>query len=348
MHCFQCGADDHLIFQCPVKPIQGGSNNQGSGAHSPPPVTKVDFSSMRRNLKPSVQNTYSSSVGQNDVIIQQKIQALKPKEQLDSLQSLVRDVGLGKKRDDEGSSEIRLIAERMRATRKHEVNQKVKQAMSGMAQVAWNNSYSWRARFAMHFVDNEVIIEIRALLDGTTLGTNNANQVMGQWGYAIKFKWQKLAFVWKETVSGTDKFFIFPLRVMMTFTDNKLNAHCGLKANDPSNIGTGTSGVGGTKSMTVWGTGDPTDIPHEVGHMLGAVDNYGTIVVNDDNSHPESRDWPKGRVTGLGVMNNPAEDPKPQSLWLPKRELPKLMAKLGRVGIVEKVTSLEKARRKYG
>lgn len=43
-------------------------------------------------------------------------------------------------------------------------------------------------------------------------------------------------------------------------------------------------GLFGTESMTTWGESDSQDIPHEVGHMLGNKDEYGTV---------DGRDWGK-------------------------------------------------------
>jgi hypothetical protein len=134
--------------------------------------------------------------------------------------------------------------------------------------------------------------------------------------------------VWRDNAAGVER---YPIRIQLNF--DAYPPHCGISANDPGNIPVGgTHGIGGTLNMTTWGTGDDTDIAHEVGHMLGAPDNYGKVVFPSDAT--QSQDWPKGRAQHLGIMNNPSEDTVPRNYWLIKAEFPGLMQKLGFQGTV--------------
>jgi hypothetical protein len=60
--------------------------------------------------------------------------------------------------------------------------------------------------------------------------------------------------------------------------------------------------VGGTTSMTGWGTADTQDMTHEFGHMLGAPEEYFTT--NGVNFMTPGGTGFRDR--GGGVMNNPA------------------------------------------
>jgi hypothetical protein len=248
------------------------------------------------------------------------------------LEKLVREIGEGRHKGDEGTRKIAGMAGSLRSSLKREVNEKVGQVMSGMVQAAWNASYSWRARFALYLINNELLVEIRAKVKPAP-GCDE-NTMRYTWQREIGKKWQNLAFIWKDYGTGGE--LTIPVRVVMTWENNALMAHCQVTPNLPGGGGMGgTHGVGGTTSMTSWGTGDPLDIPHEVGHMLGAPDNYGKI---DFKSEPiQSIDWPKGRVNGLGIMNNPAEYPCGRSVWLVVREFQEMMIARGKEGEVYRI-----------
>jgi hypothetical protein len=65
-------------------------------------------------------------------------------------------------------------------------------------------------------------------------------------------------------------------------------------------------GIGGTTSMTDWGTGDTTDVTHEFGHMLGNPEEYFTTNGVDYTNGGSRRGF---RDQGGGIMNNPADVP---------------------------------------
>ncbi|MGH7462596.1 MAG: hypothetical protein ACREMA_16430, partial [Longimicrobiales bacterium] len=57
---------------------------------------------------------------------------------------------------------------------------------------------------------------------------------------------------------------------------------------------------GSTTNMTNWGASDTTDVGHEVGHMLGALEEYFTI---------NGVAYGAARQASGTIMNNPANDP---------------------------------------
>ena len=59
--------------------------------------------------------------------------------------------------------------------------------------------------------------------------------------------------------------------------------------------------------MTNWGNTDTTAINHEMGHMLGAKDEYYTV---------DGTAWGLPWQNGAGIMNNPNETPLARHLDL--------------------------------
>lgn len=59
--------------------------------------------------------------------------------------------------------------------------------------------------------------------------------------------------------------------------------------------------------MTNWGNTDTTAINHEMGHILGALDEYYTV---------DGTAWGQPFQNGAGIMNNPNEAPLARHLDL--------------------------------
>lgn len=145
---------------------------------------------------------------------------------------------------------------------------------------AWNGTYGWRARFQTR-VDQancRVIATIRIRLQGAI---TQAQRVA--WETAIENAW-------------TDRF--------------KLCCRCcccrdGYRiAVDVQFVESGEHHVvtvgNTTTNMTNWGRNDTVDVSHEVGHMLGALDEYFTV---------DGINWGAGRQPDGSIMNNPANPP---------------------------------------
>ena len=74
--------------------------------------------------------------------------------------------------------------------------------------------------------------------------------------------------------------------------------------------GSGSRGHFGTESMTVWGENDVFNVAHEVGHMLGNVDEYGVVKL----SPTDVRDYLTTPSTG--IMHRPEFDPLAHNYYL--------------------------------
>ena len=91
--------------------------------------------------------------------------------------------------------------------------------------------------------------------------------------------------------------------------DDPANAHYTITPNAAGATTGGRAGLGGTTSMTDWGTADTVDVTHEFGHMMGNAEEYFTTNGVDFTQGGARQGF---RDTGGGVMNNPAENPEPR------------------------------------
>lgn len=145
---------------------------------------------------------------------------------------------------------------------------------------AWNGTYSWRARFQTR-VDQascRITATVRIRLQGAITGAQRV-----AWETAIENAW-------------TDRF--------------KLCCRCCCCPNgyriavDVQFVESGEHHVvtvgNTTTNMTNWGRNDTVDVSHEVGHMLGALDEYFTV---------DGTNWGAGRQPDGSIMNNPANPP---------------------------------------
>jgi hypothetical protein len=145
---------------------------------------------------------------------------------------------------------------------------------------AWNGTYSWRARFHVSLDEAKcrVIVTVRARLNGTiTQAQRNAweQAIENAWGNRFKFCCRCCCCPKGYTIV-TDLQFV--------------------NSGEHQVVTVGNS----TTSMGNWGQNDTTDVRHEFGHMLGALDEYFTV--NGINYGAE-------RQASGNIMNNPANDP---------------------------------------
>lgn len=146
---------------------------------------------------------------------------------------------------------------------------------------AWNGTYGWRARFLVRVEERScrVNVMIRIRLVGSITVAQRA-----AWEMAIRDAWSGLFKVCADRqaccVNG------FPMHVAVQFVTSG--------EHQVVNVGATTTNMGN------WGAGDTVDVSHEVGHMLGALDEYFTV---------NGVDYGPGRQADGAIMNNPANPP---------------------------------------
>ena len=171
----------------------------------------------------------------------------------------------------------------------------------------WNGTYSWRSKWRLRLdgtpEDSGLDVIVR-------LNTTASSDVKASWENAIRSKWSgRFAFaVLRDQpvalpTGGVDRYVeLYPIRIVIPWVESAADAHYVLSANAPGANEGGRAGIGGTTSMTGWGTADTTDITHEFGHILGCPEEYFTT-----NGVNYAAGGGAGfRDPGGGVMNNPA------------------------------------------
>lgn len=173
---------------------------------------------------------------------------------------------------------------------------------------AWNNTFNWQSKWRLRLTRGgadapklEVIVRLYCTASSAQKQT---------WENAIVSKWDNhFAFCVKKYraapgATGAALYTeAYPIRVLVAWVNNASDAHYSIVANAPGATEGGRSGVGGTTSMTGWGTADTTDITHEFGHILGCPEEYFTTNGVDWAARYGGAGF---RIAGAGVMNNPA------------------------------------------
>lgn len=164
---------------------------------------------------------------------------------------------------------------------------------------AWNGTYTWDSKYQLYFNhdQNEMVVRLRLYSTGSA-------SVRKSWKDAVEAKWGDKFSMEATNASGEKK--TYKIKMMVSWVDSASDAHYTVTANAPTADEGGRAGLGGTTSMTGWGTADTVDVTHEVGHMLGAPEDYFTTN-GVDHTHGGARHG--SRDTGGGIMNNPSEDP---------------------------------------
>ena len=137
--------------------------------------------------------------------------------------------------------------------------------------------HGWRCNFDIVLPtkkNDDQHVEILIRID------TDADQVyFNEWAELTK---NKLGGFELKGINGSLPIFVILTKVDANFVNsenkkkNKDRSYYKIKANN----GPGKRGQKGTESMLEWGTSDDTQIPHEVMHMLGNLDEYGKVNVN--------------------------------------------------------------------
>jgi hypothetical protein len=182
-----------------------------------------------------------------------------------------------------------------------EVDENVTETISSApaAFAAWNGTFNWQSRFRIQL--NAMIGEIWLVMRLSSTAPKNLQRV---WERAIYNKWSGNKYL-KITIPGlTQGPCKFLIRVDLRWVADPAKAHYTITPKAPGDVcGAGIAGLGGTCSMTDWGTADNTDITHEFGHMIGNKEEYFTT----DGQNFATGGKVGFRDPGGGVMNNPAE-----------------------------------------
>jgi hypothetical protein len=181
----------------------------------------------------------------------------------------------------------------------HEASNKRSETISNAPEAykAWNGTFGWTSRFQLYFNhdQNELVVRLRLYSDADA-------KTKAAWKSAVEGKWGN-KFDLEVEKDGSTK--TYDISMLVDWVDEG-KEHYKITANKPGDKAGGREGIGGTNSMTGWGTGDTTDITHEVGHMLGAAEDYFTTDGVDHTAGGKKKGF---RDKGGGIMNNPSEDP---------------------------------------
>jgi hypothetical protein len=200
------------------------------------------------------------------------------------------------------------------------ITETISHAPAGLSQ--WNGTFEWRAKWQLRLDQSAETGQLEIVV---RLHSTASDRVKRAWTNAIRRKWSnKFAFVVlrerpvqiRPGVTD-DNEEMYPIRIRIEWVRAPARAHYVVRANAPGATEGGRAGLGGTTSMTGWGTADTVDITHEFGHMLGAAEEYFTtngVDFTQGGRRAGFRD-PRG-----GVMNNPAGPALARNFELIRRE----------------------------
>src|SRR5215212_3833407 len=182
---------------------------------------------------------------------------------------------------------------------------------------AWNGVFSWDSRFRLTYDLNSgsMIVSVRIFSSATAAQK-------AAWERAIEGKWSNH---YKLVVAGAKPGAAerrYPIIVDLQWVADAKDADYTVNPSAPGSTSGGRAGIGGTTSMTDWGTSDTTDVTHEFGHMLGNPEEYFTTNRVDYTGGGTRTGF---RDVGGGVMNNPSEDPFTRHYELIRRHAAKLL-----------------------
>lgn len=196
----------------------------------------------------------------------------------------------------------------------HEVRETVAETITNApaGYTAWNGFFGWESRFALR-ADRAA----RTVTIVSRLQTDADEATREAWERAIEARWgggrRSLVVAPAEPGGAEER---YAIRCDLQWVTSMEDPHYVVTANRPGAQEGGRAGIGGTTSMTAWGTSDTVDVTHEYGHMLGAVEDYFTTN-GEDHTHGGAR---RGfRDAGGGIMNNPSDDPFPEHYDLVRR-----------------------------
>jgi hypothetical protein len=162
---------------------------------------------------------------------------------------------------------------------------------------AWNGTYEWDSKMHLAIQPGELSVTVR-------ICTSADEKTRKQWLQAIEEKWSRRMDL---VVARGEHRGRYQIVVGIQWVAKAKDADYTVKPNAPTGpTAGGRMGIGGTTSMTDWGTGDTTDVTHEFGHMLGNAEEYFTTNGVDYTDGGKKRGF---RDEGAGIMNNPADVP---------------------------------------
>jgi hypothetical protein len=148
---------------------------------------------------------------------------------------------------------------------------------------AWNGTYSWHARFRAEVDQNDCSVTIVVLLQTSNASATLSTAQRTAWETALQNSWSN---IFKLCCTGCCCKSGYTISLDVQFVN--ANAHHIVNVQNT------------TTNMTNWGNTDTTAINHEMGHMLGAKDEYYTV---------DGTAWGSPFQSGAGIMNNPSEAP---------------------------------------
>ncbi|MGN6510695.1 MAG: eCIS core domain-containing protein [Chitinophaga sp.] len=183
---------------------------------------------------------------------------------------------------------------------RREVNESQTETISNApaAFSAWNGTFAWDAKFT---IDLDAIMGRVTLL--MRLSSTAPRTVRRAWERAIERKWSNRMYLRITPPGVSEGPCKLPIVVNIRWVTDPARAHYTINPQAAGATTGGRAGLGGTTSMTDWGTADTVDVTHEFGHMIGNPEEYFTT--NGTNYATGSRAG--FRDPGGGIMNNPAE-----------------------------------------
>lgn len=202
---------------------------------------------------------------------------------------------------------------------RREVKSRVRETITNAPEPygAWEDNFSWESKFELAVDPSASTLTI-----GVRIFTDATPDVRAKWEAAIEGKWggrYDLVVAPKRPGEEAKR---YRIDCDLQWVEKARDAHYDVTANQAGSDADGRAGLGGTDSMTGWGTGDTVDVTHEFGHMLGAVEDYFTTNGQDNTAGGTRRGF---RDQGGGVMNNPSEDPFTQHYDLVRSNAARLL-----------------------
>lgn len=131
-----------------------------------------------------------------------------------------------------------------------------------------STKYAWKSNFYIYIYNGQN--ELPRIQVVIWIKTTENDLVFEEWKSQIANSWNN-----KFAIQADKK---YPITVEIARLNVAYNStlHYDINAIN-TNMALGARGLFGTSNMLTWGVEDPQDIPHEVGHMLGNKDEYGTV-----------------------------------------------------------------------
>jgi Domain of unknown function (DUF4157) len=241
-------------------------------------------------------------------VVQQKQGRVKPTLQMKGKVNINDDAGLEKEADVMGAKAMQLKDNHSSMLLQKKVKQGVLQRVEtisvdkAMSQSlidpgkAAAKEYVWQSSFTIYLYNKaDEVPRVQVVI---YISTPASADVFAAWNQSITQAWNN-KFAIKSGVKS------YPITVEIIKVKGPEFKNYEVE-NVKQDVAHGVRGLFGTESMTKWGEGDPQDIPHEVGHMIGNKDEYGTV---------DGKNW--------SAEHNP-QDPDTHSIMYKGGEPPRL------------------------